>query len=129
LRMIDEVGLERRLERHRLHAAALCAGLLALGLRLFVEAEHRVASVTTVLAPPEVSSAVVKQMLLDEFNLEIGGGLGEYADHMWRIGIMGHSAQQSNVMLLLAALEHALKRQGFAPHASGISAAEDIYRT
>jgi alanine-glyoxylate transaminase / serine-glyoxylate transaminase / serine-pyruvate transaminase len=87
-----------------------------------------VASVVTVLAPPEVSSAAVKHRLLDEFNLEIGGGLGEYADHMSRIGVMGYSAQQGNVMLLLAALEHALKRQGFAPHGSGIGAAEAVYQ-
>ena len=66
-------------------------------------------------------------MLLDEFNLEIAGGLGDYADGMWRIGIMGHSARQANVMLLLAALEHALKRQGFSPHGSGTAAAEALY--
>jgi alanine-glyoxylate transaminase / serine-glyoxylate transaminase / serine-pyruvate transaminase len=128
LRMIDEEGLDRRFKRHQLHSAALSAGLEALGLRLFAQPEYRVASVVTVLAPPEVSSAAVKQMLLEEFNVEIGGGLGEYADHMWRIGVMGHSAQQGNVMLLLAALEHSLKRQGFAPNGSGIAAAEEIYQ-
>jgi alanine-glyoxylate transaminase / serine-glyoxylate transaminase / serine-pyruvate transaminase len=128
LRMVDEEGLEQRFARHRLHSAALGAGLEALGLRLFVQSEYRLATVVTVLAPPQVSAAAVKQMLLDEFNLEISGGLGEYADHMWRIGVMGHSAQQSNVILLLAALEHALKRQGFTPRSSGIAAAEDVYR-
>ncbi|MDQ6669194.1 MAG: aminotransferase class V-fold PLP-dependent enzyme [Chloroflexota bacterium] len=127
LRLIVEEGLEQRFQRHRRHAAALCAGLEALGLRLFVGAGHRLTSVTTVLAPPGVSSSVVREMLLDEFNLEISGGLGESADRMWRIGIMGHSAQQANVMLLLAALEHALIRQGFRPAASGCTAAEAIY--
>jgi alanine-glyoxylate transaminase/serine-glyoxylate transaminase/serine-pyruvate transaminase len=88
-----------------------------------------VTSVTTVLAPPEVSPAAVREMLLDEFNLEIGGGLGEYADRMWRVGIMGHSAQQRNVMMLLTALEHALRRQGFFPKppASGTAAAGRVY--
>lgn len=66
-------------------------------------------------------------MLLYEFNMDIAGGLGEYADRMWRIGIMGHSAQQANVILLLVALEQALRRQGYAPVASGASAAEAVY--
>jgi len=84
-------------------------------------------SVTTVLAPPGVSSSVVREMLLDEFNLEISGGLGDYGDRMWRIGIMGHSAQQPNVILLLAALEQALARQGYSPLGSGTAAAERVY--
>jgi aspartate aminotransferase-like enzyme len=46
---------------------------------------------------------------------------------MWRIGIMGHSAQQANVMLLLVALEYALRRQGYEPKASGAAAAEAVY--
>jgi alanine-glyoxylate transaminase/serine-glyoxylate transaminase/serine-pyruvate transaminase len=66
-------------------------------------------------------------MLLDEFNLEIAGGLGEFAGRMWRIGIMGHSARRANVMLLLSALEHVLRRQGYTPPASGAAAAEAVY--
>ncbi|MGI9145865.1 MAG: pyridoxal-phosphate-dependent aminotransferase family protein [Chloroflexota bacterium] len=127
LRMIVEEGLQQRIQRHRRHAAALWVGLEALGLRLFADPAHRLTPVTTVLAPPGVSASIVREMLLDEFNLEISGGLGDYADRMWRIGIMGHSAQQANVMLLLAAFQHALVRQGFAPSASGTAAAETIY--
>jgi alanine-glyoxylate transaminase/serine-glyoxylate transaminase/serine-pyruvate transaminase len=127
LRIIVEEGVDERFGRHRLHASALRAGLEALGLRLFADPSHQVASVTTVLSPPGVSAAAVRELLLDEFNLEIAGGLGDYADGMWRIGIMGHSAQRANVMLLLAALEHALKRQGFSAHGSGTAAAETIY--
>jgi alanine-glyoxylate transaminase/serine-glyoxylate transaminase/serine-pyruvate transaminase len=127
LRMIVEEGVDHCIARHHLHASALCAGLEALGLRLFADAAHRLTSVTTVLAPQGVSSSVVREMLLDQFNLEISGGLGEYSDRMWRIGIMGHSARQANVILLLAALEHALARQGFRPKGSGTAAAEAIY--
>jgi alanine-glyoxylate transaminase/serine-glyoxylate transaminase/serine-pyruvate transaminase len=127
LRIIVEEGVAARFERHRRHASALRAGLEALGLRQLADPAHRVTSVTTVLTPPDVSAAAVREMLLEEFNLEIAGGLGDYADRMWRIGIMGHSAQQANVMLLLAALEHALTRQGHAPHSSATAAAEAIY--
>ena len=127
LRIVLEEGLEARFARHKLHASALRAGLDALGLRQFVAPAHRLTSVVTVLAPPGVSSAAVREVLLEEFNLEISGGLGEYADRMWRIGVMGHSAQQANVMLLLVALEHALRRQGFAPPSNGAAAAEAVY--
>lgn len=127
LRIILEEGVDARFARHRLHARALRAGLDALGLRQFAHPAHRLTSVVTVLAPPEVSSSAVREMLLEEFNLEIAAGLGEYADRMWRIGVMGHSAQQANVMLLLMALEHALRRQGYEPPSSGAAAAEAVY--
>jgi alanine-glyoxylate transaminase/serine-glyoxylate transaminase/serine-pyruvate transaminase len=126
-RLVVEEGLEQRIERHRVHATALRAGLEALGLRQFADARHRLPSVTAVLSPPDVSASAVRAGLLDDFNLEIGGGLGEFADRMWRIGIMGHSAQQANVMLLLAALEQVLCRHGFQPRASGTDAADAIY--
>jgi alanine-glyoxylate transaminase/serine-glyoxylate transaminase/serine-pyruvate transaminase len=127
LQLVAEEGLERRLERHRLHASALRAGLEALGLGLFAHPRHRLPSVTTVLAPPGVSAAAVRAALLDEYNVEIAGGLGEYADRMWRVGIMGYSAQQRNVMLLLTALEHILARHGFTPAASGAASASAVY--
>jgi alanine-glyoxylate transaminase/serine-glyoxylate transaminase/serine-pyruvate transaminase len=127
LRMIDEEGLAARLERHALHARALRVGLDMLGLDLFADPDHRLTPVTTVLVPDGVSDAAIRSILLEEFNLEIAGGLGEYAGRMWRVGIMGYSARQSNVMLLLTALEHALRRQGFTPRGSGAAAAEAVY--
>src|SRR2546421_461606 len=78
--VIGEEGLERRVERHCLHAAALSAGLEAFGLQLFAQAGHRVPSVVTVHAPNGVSASAVRNRLLAEFNLEIACGLGAYAD-------------------------------------------------
>jgi alanine-glyoxylate transaminase/serine-glyoxylate transaminase/serine-pyruvate transaminase len=127
LLMIEEEGIEPRVFRHARHAQALGAGLSALGLCLFADPAHRLAPVTTVLVPEGVSDAETRSMLLDEFNLEIAGGLGRFAERMWRIGVMGHSAQRSNVMLLLTALEHVLRRQGYTPPASGAAAAEAVY--
>jgi alanine-glyoxylate transaminase/serine-glyoxylate transaminase/serine-pyruvate transaminase len=129
LLLVSEEGMEARLARHRLHARALRAGLEALGLQLFGDPAHRLAPVTTVLAPHNVSAYAVRSLLLDEFNLEIAAGLGEYTDRMWRIGIMGESAQRRNVVLVLAALESALRRQGFEPHANGVAAAEAVYNS
>jgi alanine-glyoxylate transaminase / serine-glyoxylate transaminase / serine-pyruvate transaminase len=127
LTLIVEEGVDARLERHRLHASALSAGLAALGLRQFADPAHRLTSVATVLAPAGVSAGAVRQVLSNEFNVDIAGGLGEYADHMWRIGIMGHSAQQANVILLLAALDTALRRQGVTPPAAATAAADAVY--
>jgi alanine-glyoxylate transaminase/serine-glyoxylate transaminase/serine-pyruvate transaminase len=127
LRIIGEEGLDNRLARHCLHATALRAGLEALGLHQFADAAHRVPSVVTVLAPEAISALAVRLILLEEFNLEISCGLGAYADRMWRIGIMGHSAQKANVMLCLVALEQALRRNGYSPEASGTTAADSVY--
>jgi (S)-ureidoglycine-glyoxylate aminotransferase len=127
LRLVEEEGLERRFERHCLHASALAAGLEALGLQQFASPPHRMPSVTTVVAPPNVSAVAVRRQLLDELNLEISAGLGEHADRMWRIGVMGHSAQRANVLLVLAGLENVLRRHGFSPRASGVEAAETTY--
>jgi len=127
LRIICEEGLDNRLARHCLHATALRAGLEALGLRQFADPAHRVPSVVTVLAPEGISALAIRLILLEEFNLEISCGLADYADRMWRIGVMGYSAHKANVMLCLTALEQALRRQGFSPPNSGTAAAERIY--
>jgi alanine-glyoxylate transaminase/serine-glyoxylate transaminase/serine-pyruvate transaminase len=128
LRLILEEGLNARFARHALHATALRAGLDALGLRQFAAPAHRLTSVVTVLAPDGLSAAAVRNTLLEDYNLEISGGLGEYADRMWRIGIMGYSAQRANVMLLLVGLEAALRRQGFHPAANACESADAVYR-
>jgi alanine-glyoxylate transaminase/serine-glyoxylate transaminase/serine-pyruvate transaminase len=127
LGVVLEEGLEARFARHCLHASALCAGLEAMGLQQFASPAYRVPSVVTVMAPPDISARVIRQNLLDSLNLEISAGLGDYADSMWRIGIMGHSAQQANVMLLLEGLCLSLVRHGFRVAGSGMEAAERIY--
>lgn len=127
LRLIVEEGLAARIARHALHARALSAGIEALGLAQFACAGHRLPSVVTVMAPDGMSGNVVRQRLLDTLSLEIAGGLGEYADKLWRIGIMGYSAQRANVMLLLTGLEQALRSNGFLARGSGASAAVAVY--
>jgi alanine-glyoxylate transaminase/serine-glyoxylate transaminase/serine-pyruvate transaminase len=127
LRIVQEEGLEARYVRHCLHAAALSAGVAALGLEELALPGYRLPSVLTVMAPDGVSGRAVRKQLLDELNLEISIGLGEDADGMWRVGIMGHSAQRANVMLVLSGLEQALRHHGFTPRGSGTAAADAIY--
>jgi alanine-glyoxylate transaminase/serine-glyoxylate transaminase/serine-pyruvate transaminase len=80
-----------------------------LGLTLHVAREHRLPSLTTVRVPPEVDDMAVRRRLLQEFNIEIAGGLGALKGKIWRIGLMGHSSRTENVKLLLAALEEILR--------------------
>jgi alanine-glyoxylate transaminase/serine-glyoxylate transaminase/serine-pyruvate transaminase len=129
LRLVLEEGLEARIVRHCRHAAALAAGLEALGLAQFARDGYRMPSVVTALVPPGVLATGIRQHLLDTLNLEIAGGLAEYSDRMWRIGVMGHSAQRANILLLLTGLEQALRTQGFTPKASATSAAAATYET
>ena len=130
LRLVVEEGLEARWERHLHNQQALIAGLEALGLELFVSnPDDRLVTVTGVRIPARVEDARVRRQLLEEFNIEIAGGLGPMKGRMWRIGLMGYSSQKNNVLLFLAALENVLLDQGFpVPAGSGVAAAIHIYQ-
>jgi aspartate aminotransferase-like enzyme len=111
-RLAIEEGLEARWARHERLFGALVAGLEALGIELFAPPACRLPTVAAIRVPEGVNDPRVRGILLDEFGIEIAGGLGAYAGRMWRVGIMGHSASQANVVLVLAALEVALRREG-----------------
>ncbi len=130
LRVVLEEGLEARWRRTQVLSRALAAGLGALGLSLFAEAGCRLPSLTTVRVPAGVSDADVRKTLLAEFDLEMGGGLGQTKGQVWRIGLLGESATRANVLLLLSALESVLVRQGLrcAPGA-GVAAAQQALST
>lgn len=114
LRVILEEGLTARWRRHERHAQALAAGLTALGLKLGAQAGHRAPMLTTVLIPEGVADAPVRSALLNEYGIEIGGGLATLKGKAWRIGLMGEAATQQNVLLVLSALESLLARSGHA---------------
>ena len=110
LRLAVSEGVEARWERHARNARLLWDGLEALGLSLPVPLEHRLPSLTTVRIPEGVDDLQIRGRLLNEYNIEIGGGLGELKGQVWRIGLMGYSSRPENVLLLLAALENLLDR-------------------
>lgn len=105
LRIVAEEGLEARWARHQRNAQLLWDGIEAMGLKLHVPLEYRLPSLTTVRVPEGVNEAQVRSRLLNEYNIEIGGGLGELKGKIWRIGLMGYSSKPENVLLLLAALK------------------------
>ncbi|MCH2676604.1 MAG: alanine--glyoxylate aminotransferase family protein [Dehalococcoidia bacterium] len=113
LRMMMEEGQENRIHRHAKVAAGLRAGAEALGLDLLAEEGHRLNPLTTVSVPDGVEDAKVRRALLNEHDIEIGGGLGEFAGKAWRIGLMGESARERNVFALLSALETILHKEGY----------------
>jgi alanine-glyoxylate transaminase/serine-glyoxylate transaminase/serine-pyruvate transaminase len=108
LRLVDEEGLPARFERHARNAQLLWDGLSDLDLTLHVPAEHRLPSLTTVRVPDGVDEAAVRRRLLEEYNIEIAGGLGTLKGKIFRIGLMGFSSRAENVVTLLGALERIL---------------------
>ena len=130
LRLVMEEGLEARWERHLQNQQAMIAGLEAIGLEMFVtNPQDRLVTVTGVKIPAGLEDGKVRRQLLDEFNIEIAGGLGPMKERMWRVGLMGYSSQKNNVLLFLTALEKVLLDQGFhAPAGAGAAAAIRMYQ-
>lgn len=127
--MLREEGLENAWARHRRHHEALAAGVEALGLRFVVDAPHRLPQLNCITVPAGVDEAAVRRQLLADYNLEIGAGLGPLAGKVWRIGLMGYAASQTNVLFCLGALEAVLRQQGVAVDAGlAVAAAQAVYQ-
>lgn len=127
LRLVLGEGLPARHARHRRNSAALAAGLTALGLDLPVPESERLPPLTLVSVPQGIDEARVRRFLLDEFSLEIGGGLGKFKGNAWRIGLMGASSTRRNVCICLTALEQALSAQGFRAKGDALAAVAEVY--
>ena len=119
-RRIDEEGLEERWERHRRNHAALASGLEELGLKLLPPPLERLWSLNAVVVPDGVDEALVRRRLLEDFNIEIGAGLGPLAGRIWRVGLMGSGSTTANLSLFLAALKSVLPKQVHRLHESRV---------
>ncbi|QBI18787.1 alanine--glyoxylate aminotransferase family protein [Egibacter rhizosphaerae] len=108
LDLVLEEGVDARIARHAHLGGLLQDGLTQLGLPLLAQEGHRLPQLTTVGLPDGVDEAAWRARLLKEYGIEVGGGLGDFAGRAWRIGLMGHSCDERNVRLLLAALERLL---------------------
>jgi alanine-glyoxylate transaminase/serine-glyoxylate transaminase/serine-pyruvate transaminase len=107
--MLHDEGIENSWARHQKNHEILRDGLEAMGINFLVKKEDRLPQLNSVLIPEGVDDAKVRATLLNDYNLEIGAGLGAYAGKVWRIGLMGHSSRKENIALCLAALNTALK--------------------
>ena len=129
LALIVEEGLDTRIKRHQRNAAALKAGLEAMGLVMHAEEGHRLNSLNSVRVPVGVDEARVRQKLLNRYGIEIGGGLGPLKGKIWRIGLMGESSTEGNVLLLLYALEKTLPAEGYRLElGAGVNAAIEVFK-
>jgi alanine-glyoxylate transaminase/serine-glyoxylate transaminase/serine-pyruvate transaminase len=108
LRLVLEEGLEERFKRHQRNHILLREGLEALGFEFLVDSDYRLPMLNAVKLPPGVEDAATRKRLLDEFNIEVGGGLGDFAGKIWRVGLMGNSSNANHINSLLGALKSIL---------------------
>ncbi|MEP0850113.1 alanine--glyoxylate aminotransferase family protein [Funiculus sociatus GB1-A4] len=110
LRLIAEEGIENCWMRHQKNVEYLWEGLEDLGLTMHVEREFRLPTLTTVCIPEGLDGKAIARQLLMEHNIEIGGGLGELAGKVWRVGLMGFNSRPESVDRLLEALRQVLAK-------------------
>jgi len=128
LRMTLIEGVENRWARHEMHSRALMSGLLALGLEPFAQEGYRLWQINSVKVPQGLDDQGVRTRLLRDYNIEIGAGLGPIKGQVWRVGVMGYSANRSNVLLLLSALEDILGNMNHPFDAGAATeAAQSVY--
>ena len=120
--VLQEEGIENSWARHQKNHEALRAGLETMGLGFVVPEGERLPQLNAVSIPEGVDEAAVRSILLKEYNLEIGAGLGAMAGKIWRIGLMGFASNETNVLFCLGALDAVLSSMK-APVESGVAVA------
>ena len=108
LRLLAKEGLENAWQRHRDMHLLLKQGLEQLNIQFVVDVAFRLPQLNAVYLPQGVDDAMVRSRLLNDYNLEIGAGLGDLAGKAWRIGLMGYSARRENIALCIKALQDVL---------------------
>ncbi|PTL74776.1 aminotransferase [Rathayibacter caricis DSM 15933] len=127
-RIIVEEGLENTIARHRLHGAAMLAGVQGLGLEVFGDVAHKMSNVVAVRIPDGVNGDAVRGAMLEDFGIEIGTSFGPLHGKVWRIGTMGYNARTDTVLTTLAALEAVLRRAGASVSpGGGVDGAYGVY--
>jgi alanine-glyoxylate transaminase / serine-glyoxylate transaminase / serine-pyruvate transaminase len=109
LRLVSEEGIDNSWKRHQTNVEYLWSSLESIGLKMHVEQQYRLPTLTTVCIPEGVDGKAVAKQLLLEHNIEIGGGLGELAGKVWRVGLMGYNSRPESVDKLIAALKQVIK--------------------
>jgi len=130
LRILLEEGLEARWARHSLHSEALRAGIKAMGLHILTAPGYELPVLTAIHLQDGIDELAIRNALLKDYEIEIGGGFGNLQGHLIRIGLMGYNSNRKNVLTMLSALEHVLPQSGFTPKAgAGTAAADAVYQS
>lgn len=125
LRLLLEEGLEARWQRHALHGAALRAGVKGMGLNILTRPGYELAALSAILLPDGINELAIRKTLLNEYDIEVGGGLGKLQGHLIRIGLMGYNSSKKNVDTILSVLERVLPQNGFSLNVGAASAMAD----
>jgi alanine-glyoxylate transaminase/serine-glyoxylate transaminase/serine-pyruvate transaminase len=130
LRLILEEGLEARWARHHLNGEAVRAGVRGLGLEILTQPGYELPVLTAVSLHQGIDELAIRNALLKEYSIEIGGGFGALKGRLIRIGLMGYNSSRKNVDTVLAALEHVLPQSGFQPKVGeALAAADAVYKS
>jgi len=123
LRLLREESIETRWERHKINSLALIRGIEALGLKMYPE-EYRCPALNAIAVPMNIQDINVRKILSNEFGITVSGGLGALKGKVWRVGLMGINSTERNVILVLEALERALRKEKYPIKlGDGVSAA------
>jgi len=107
---VEDEGLEQRWERHRRHHESFTSELAALRLTLLPPEAEQLWTLHTVVVPDGIDEASVRRDLREQYNIEIGAGMGPLAGRVWRIGLMGASSTPSAIATLVSALSTLIRR-------------------
>jgi alanine-glyoxylate transaminase/serine-glyoxylate transaminase/serine-pyruvate transaminase len=128
LGVVLEEGLPARHARHMLNHQALAAGIDALGMKYFTQEGHRLPQLNCVVIPDGIDDMTVRRRLLNDWGIEVGGGLGPVKGKAWRIGLMGHGSTPEAVRLVLGAIETCLRDLGAVKsEGAAVAAADAVY--
>jgi alanine-glyoxylate transaminase / serine-glyoxylate transaminase / serine-pyruvate transaminase len=108
LTILEEEGLEARFARHKAVGERLQREFLGRGFQLFAQEGYRLPQLTSAALPGGREEGPLRKRLLEEFHIEVGGGLGPATGRIWRIGLMGAGATHETVDRLLSAVDQVL---------------------
>jgi alanine-glyoxylate transaminase/serine-glyoxylate transaminase/serine-pyruvate transaminase len=109
LRVVLEEGLQTAWQRHRATHETFVREMRKLELEPAVAESIRAPMINAVKVPDGVDDPKVRQRLYDDFNIEIGAGLGPLKGKIWRVGLMGHGSRSENVEILARALKQLIQ--------------------
>lgn len=111
LDMIAKEGTESVFLRHERMRAAVRAGVLGMGLKLFVHDSIASPTITSIVPPAAVSVDNLRRTLFERFQIRIADGQDTLKSKIFRIGHMGYVFDR-DILMTLAALEACLTELG-----------------
>ena len=122
LQLISEQGMDYRASRMVNRRDSLVAAFAELGVSVYARPEFRLPTVTAFEVPEGVNADAIRQALLTPYRIDIGGGLGDLRGRVWRVGMLGHSAQPTFLLALVTLMEILLEEAGHPVRERGAAA-------